>query len=222
MEEGRREEAQEAQFLFYLICRSSMANAVNEVSAEEKRWMVVGICLTKILAPTLRKAVRIEMEDWYTLLRKPPTEIHKQVYEKHMKTLPPSTFRLQYRNINNNNQHKLFNAYDYGVKDSLSLARLFVQQFMANFTDFDDTMDLSVILTIMCEAQPFTLSTAAACARYLKTEIRNAWAHSCFAQWTERKFSDAINKMQALVEITNLSATVKKEACDELQNTGIC
>ena len=145
-----------------------MASDVNYLSDEESRWVVVGICLTKVLTPTLRNAVAAELQKWYNLLSQPPIEIHKQVYGTHKKTLPPSTLFLQYKNINGNNVHKSSSAYDYAVNDHLSLAELFVQPFMAKFTGFDDTMDLSALLSIMCEADPFVKCGAAAHARNVR------------------------------------------------------
>ena len=145
-----------------------MASGVNYLSDEESRWVVIGICLTKVLTPTLRNVVAAELQKWYNLLSQPPTEIHKQVYGTHKKTLPPSKHCLQYKNINGNNVHKSPSAYDYAVNDHLSLARLFVQPFMAKFTGFDDTMDLSALLSIMCEADPFLKCGAVAHARNVR------------------------------------------------------
>ena len=146
-----------------------MASSVNYLSDEESRWVVIGICLTKVLTPTLRDAVDGELQKWYNLLSQPPIEIHKQVYRTYKKTLPPSPFLLQYKSINGNNVHKSkTSAYDYAVNDHLSLARLFVQPFMAKFTGFDDTMDLSALLSIMCEADPFVKCGAAAHARNVR------------------------------------------------------
>jgi len=144
-----------------------MASGVNYLSDEESRWVVIGICLTKVLTPTLRKVVDAKLQNWHNLLKNPPVAIDKQVPGKHKKTLPLSTFSLQYKNINGN-MHKSSSAYDYAVKDPLSLARLFVQPFMAKFTGFDDTMDLSALLSIMCEADPFVKCGAAAHARNVR------------------------------------------------------
>ena len=110
------------------------------ISDEERRWAVVGVCLTKVLAPALRNVLATELQNWYHLLCQAPVEIDKQVFPKYKKKLPPSKYMLKYENINNNNAT---HAYDYAVKDPLSLAKLFVQPFMAAFTGFDQTMDIS-------------------------------------------------------------------------------
>ena len=80
--------------------------ASSYVSDEESRYVVIGICLTKVLSPTLRKVVNTELQSWYSLLCKPPVEIDKQVFGTHKRTLPPSKTSLQYKNINGNNACK--------------------------------------------------------------------------------------------------------------------
>ena len=197
----------------YLIYRSG----TDSKSANEKRWSAIGICLHKILAPTLRNALDRELQNWYGHLTQPPIEIHKQVYGTHKKTLPGSRFSLQYKNINGNYVHKLPSAYDYAVNDHLSLARLIVQPFMAKFTGFDDTMDLSTLLSIMSEADPFVICSAAAHARQVRFRVRNVWSHGNFSIWTNATFNNAIEKMQRLVDSTNLSSDVQKKVCDDLQ-----
>lgn len=213
---------------FYIIYRSSMANAVStgSTSAEEKRWSAIGICLNKILAPSLRKAADIELQDWYNLLTRPPHVIDEQVFTKHRKTLLPSKFPLQYRNVNSNNVHNSRpKAWDYAVKDHLSLAKLFVRPSMTRCTGFDETMELSAVLSIICEACPFVRSGVADHAKNVRSSVRSVWADSDFSEWTNVKFNDATEEMQCLVEGTNLSDVVKKEVCDDLQrikNKGIC
>ena len=84
--------------------------------------------------------------------------------------------------------HKSSSAYDYAVNDHLSLAKLFVQPFTAKFTGFDDTMDLSALLSIMCEAYPFVICGAAAHARQVRFGVRNEWSHGNFSMWTHAMF----------------------------------
>jgi tRNA A22 N-methylase len=64
-----------------------MASAVNtgDISSKERRWMVVGVCLNKVLTPTLRKAVDKELQHWYNILSQPPDDIDKQVFPKYKK-----------------------------------------------------------------------------------------------------------------------------------------
>jgi hypothetical protein len=201
----------------YLIDRLLMAST-SSISDEERRWTVVGICFTKVLTPNLRNVVAKELQIWYHRLCQPPDEIHKQVFGMFKKKLPPSGFLLQYKNINKNDVHKSRSAYDYKVKDPLSLAKLFVPPFMAMFTGFDQTMDTSAVLAVMSEADPFVTSGAAADAKTVRSDIRNKWAHCNFSDWTEPTFLAAFQGMECLVKKMNLPPADEKALCDDLDS----
>ena len=188
---------------------------ISQLTAEERRWAVIGLCLTKVLTPALRKVLETEMPKWYNDLCQPPTEIDKQVYPTHQRELSPSCLKLNYKNINNNDKAP---ANDYTVKDSLSLAKLFVQPYMCHFTGFDETMDLSAVLSLISEAAPFIDMGAAAHAKKVRKEIRNAWAHSNFADWTKAKFDACFLSMDTLLKSINLSSESKEKFCKELHN----
>ena len=196
-----------------------MASAVSvtlRISDEERRWVVVGVCLNKVLTPALRNALDTELQKWYHLLCQKPDEIDKQVFPKHKKNLPPSTFPLKYENVNNNKVHKSPKSYDYAVKDHLSLAKLFVQPFMSMFTGFDETMDASAVLSVMCEAAPFLASGAAVDAKKIRSDIRNKWAHCNFSEWTPPVFISALQDMESLVKKLNLAPADQNVLCDDL------
>ena len=202
----------------------TVSRSTTEISLEEQYWILVGIGLNKVLAPTLRKVVETELERWHDYLCKPPDEIDKQNFVKYKKNLPPSKNLLRYQNINNNSTHRLASAYDYRVKDALSLARLFVLPFMAHFTGFDETMDMSVLLTIIGEAAPFASSGAAVEARKLRSDVRNPWARCNFSDWTVHVFNASFQAIESLVKKINLPAADEKKVCDELdfwKQTGI-
>ena len=186
------------------------------VTDKERRWVVVGICLNKILTPALRKVLSNEIPKWHQALIKPPIEIDKQTSGKHVKNLPPSTMKLNYDSINNNVVHKSPKLYDYAVKDPLSLAKLFMKPFMASFTGFDHTMDTSAVLSVMCEAQPFIASGAAVLAKKVRSDIRNEWAHCDFSQWTEPNYQSAIKDMESLVKQARLTPVEEKLVLDDL------
>ena len=188
------------------------------VSDEERRWVVIGICLTKVLTPALRDVLANEIPKWYQMLLQPPCEIDKQALGKHQKILPPSTLKLNYASINNNAAHKSPRTYDYAVKDPLSLAKLFLKPFMANFTGFDQTMDASAVLSVMCEAQPFFASGAAIIAKKVRSDIRNEWAHCNFSHWTEPNFQAALQSMESLIKKANLAPVERKRFLDDLDS----
>ena len=193
-----------------------MASAVSAtpVSNEERRWVVIGVCLTKVLTPALRNVLATEIPKWHQILCQPPTEIDKQVYGRHKIQLNPSTLDLNYKNINNNHTLRSPRAFDYAVKDPLSLAKLFVLPFMSKFTGFDRTMDISAVLSVICEAAPFV--GAAADSKTVRSDIRNEWAHCNFVNWTEAKFIAAFQSMETLLKNVNLSRQDEQKLCDEL------
>ena len=194
------------------------ATSSNNVSDEERRWVIIGICLNKILTPELRKVLGNEIPKWYQTLLRAPTEIDKQTFGKHVRNLPPSTMKLNYDSINNNVVHKYAKLYDYAVKDPLSLAKLFVKPFMASFTGFDHTMDTSAVLSVICEAQPFITSRAAVLAKKARSDIRNEWAHCDFSHWTEPNYQSALNDIESLVKSVGLTTADEKIVLDEIDN----
>ena len=190
----------------------------SSITNEEKRWVVIGICLAKVLTPVLRNILATEIAIWYQLLCQPPTEIDKQVFvgHKYKKSLHPSILKLNYKNINNNDALRLPSAFDYAVRDPLSLAKLFLKPSMCKFTGFDQTMDISAVLSVICEAAPF--AGAAAHANTVRSDVRNEWAHCNFANWTEAKYMSAFQSMENLLHNVSLSAEKKQNVCDELNS----
>ena len=195
---------------------ASPSTTSTNISDDERRWAVVGVCLTKVLTPALRNVLATELKNWYHRLCQAPVEIDKQVFSKYKKKLPPSKYMLKYENINNNNARKSTHVYDFAVKDPLPLAKLFVQPFMAAFTGFDQTMDISAVLTVMSEADSFISSGVAVDAKKVRSDIRNQWAHCDFTKWTVLKFNAAFQDMKSLVKKVKLSPADEKALCDDL------
>ncbi len=81
---------------------------------------------------------------------------------------------------------------------------------MALFTGFDQTMDMSAVLTVMCEADPFVSSGAAVDAKTIKSDVRNKWAHCNFSEWTQPDFNAAFQNMECLVKKMNFSPADEK------------
>ena len=200
------------------VSSSSASTSKNSVSVEERRWLIIGICLNKVLTPVLRKVLGNEIPKWYQTLLKPPVEIDQQTFGKFVKNLPPSTIKLNYDSINNNSGHKSPKLYDYNVKDSLSLAKLFMKPFMASFTGFDHTMDTSAVLSVMCEVQPFIACGADVLAKKVRSSVRNEWAHCDFSHWTEPVFQTALNDMESLVKTVGLTKAEEQIVLDDIDN----
>ena len=83
------------------------------VSDEERGWLIIGICLTKVLTPALKDVLANEMPIWYQNLLLPPYQIDKQTSAGHAKMLPPS--KLNYESVNNNYTICKTSSYDYMV-----------------------------------------------------------------------------------------------------------
>ena len=66
--------------------------------------------------------------------------LDKQTYPKFLKNIPRSTVNLNYESINNNDTAKHRSHYDYCVKDEVSLVKLFMKPFMAQFNAFDTVL----------------------------------------------------------------------------------
>ena len=190
--------------------------SLKTVSDDERRWVVVGICLTKVLTPALRDALANEMPIWHQNLILPPHEIDKQTFRKHMNNPPHSAFKLNYESINNNfSTHKSsYRKYDYAVKDPVSLAKLLMKPFMASFTAFDQTMDTSAALSVVAEAQPF--HAASGIAKKIRSDVRNEWAHCNFSHWTDVNYQAALKDVETLINNINLTPAGKKETLDDL------
>ncbi|XP_028390605.1 uncharacterized protein LOC114515537 isoform X2 [Dendronephthya gigantea] len=190
------------------------------ITDEQRRWVVTGICLNKLLTPVLRNLLGREIPVWYKSLCLPPSSINTQTFAKHEKKLHPSNITLNYGNINKNfvNHKSKHSSYDYAVKDAISLAKLFLQPFMAKFTGFDTTMDLSAALTLICESHPFYSSGAAAQAKIVRSVVRNEWAHCNFSHWTDVNFFACIQEIELLVRKLNMAPADEKDFLDELNN----
>ena len=198
----------------------SVPAASTVITDEQRRWVVTGICLNKLLTPVLRTVLGQQIPFWYNNLCLLTNPINKQTYKKHATKLPPSTVKLNYGNINKNydNHKSTYSAYDYDVKDPESLAKLFVQPFMAKFTGFDQTLDLSAALTLISEADPFHLSGAAAQANIVRSNVRNEWAHCDFSHWSEMNYHTCIQHIESLVKTLNLSSAAENDFVNELNN----
>ena len=182
---------------------------------EHRRWLVVGTVLHSVLLPYVRKKIEQKMKPFYQNLLA-NYGLDKQTYPTHLKTIPPTTLKLNYESINNNAAlGRDTHCFDYCVKDEVSLAKLFMKPFMAHFNAFDSSFDASAALAVLCSAPPF--SFAASSADRVRSEVRNEWAHCNYASWTEVKHDTCFDRMETLVEDLGFAPAEKKELVAELQ-----
>ena len=196
------------------VTRSTLSK---NISDDERRWVIMGICLNKVLTPTLRDVLSKEIPKWYQKLCLPPTEIDKQTPGRFENVMP---HKLNYESINNNTIHKSRKSpkFDYAVKDPVSLAKLFMKPFMANFSGFDHTMDTSAVLSVMCGSQLFIGYGAAPDAEKIRSDIRNNWAHCDFSHWTEHNFQTALILMKSFIKKVGLTPPEEKNVCEDIDH----
>ncbi|XP_070541956.1 uncharacterized protein [Ptychodera flava] len=184
----------------------------------EKRWLVVGICVNKIINPLLRKHVDSRLMTLYSTL-KSVHQIDNQGYPRHQKKFPPkSRSTLNYENINSNVALKKNHAaFNYNVTSHVDFAKLFLLPHMAKFSAFDDTCDASALLGLICNIQGncFDIHLKRE-AGILRSRIRNPWAHCNFSDWDELKYMESFQVMNSLIAHLNLPDNEEKNKRSEL------
>ena len=188
------------------------------VSDDEKRWIVFGIALNKVLVPKIRPFVEQEIRKEYQKLIT-DHKIHTERYnwlEKYTAT------SLKYENINRNYTFKTpdgkydYPTFDYRVKSHIDFAKLFVENYMAKFNAFDERCDASALLALLGKVPVFSPDVQKA-ARNLHSP-RNDWAHCTFSEWNEKGFRPSFDKMEKLVKSLGLPSTDESGIIRELED----
>lgn len=137
-----------------------------DLDDNQKRWLVIGICLHTVVSPTLRKYVSSAMDTLYNTLKQ-VNNIHQQSFPNILKKFPPGHTVLNYDSVNNNStipsdrRKRNPSCLDYKIQNSVDLSKLFLAQNMANYTGFDDTCDLSALLGTLAKSDMSRLGKAA-------------------------------------------------------------
>ena len=194
------------------------------VSDEEKRWIVVGIAMNKVAAPVLRDAVKQGMDTNYANL-----EGHCQLLYPPctLKTLTHGVVRadpilknLKFQNINNNHLvHGVCN-YNFNIYSSVDLAKLYLPGYLAQFSAFDESLDMTAILRLLgfknYMPAPVFSSLTQVSADDVRENVRNKWGHVDFTEWTDALFNDCFDKLKTLVRSLGLVAGLEKDTLDQL------
>ena len=196
-------------------------------SDEEKRWLVVGVAMTKVVAPVLRDVVKQGMDLHYKNL-----DAYCNNLPIHLRcNLSTLTFSqaskdsilksLKFENINNNSQtHGKTKAnYNYNVSSPVDLAKLYLPDYLALFSAFDESLDLSAILRLLGCSRPLSIFPSPgiqAAADDVRDNIRNKWAHANFSEWSEAFFTDCFTKLETLVKSVGLGAKELKDTLYQL------
>ena len=205
------------------------------VSVEEKRWIVVGIAMNKVAAPVLRDAVQQGMDtnyanlDGHCQLLHPPCTLKTLTHG--VVRADPFLKNLKFQNINNNDDlyGKRYGSYSYSIDNSFHLAKLYLPDYLAQFSAFDDSLDMTAILRLLgfknyipAGAAVFS-PTIQASADDVRENVRNKWGHVDVTEWTDALFNDCFDKLKSLVSCLGLTAGVEKNTMDQLddwQNKG--
>ena len=198
------------------------------VSDEEKRWIVVGIAMNKVAAPVLRDAVKRGIDANYANLDR-----HCQLFHPPctLKTLThgvvqadPILRKLKFQNINNNDHlyGKCYGRYNFSINDSVDLAKLYLPDYLAQFSAFDDSLDMTAILRLLgfrnyMPAVVFSPHTQTS-ADDVRENVRNKWGHVDVTEWTDALFNDCFDKLKTVVRSLGLTAVVENTTLDQLDD----
>ena len=198
------------------------------ISDEEKRWFVVGVASAKVAA-SLHDTIQKGMASHYAYLDthykslSPPCKLSTLTFSQASKD---TTLKcLKFENINGNSQMhgKDKKNYDYNVSSEVELAKLYLPNYLAKFSAFDESLDLSAILRLLGCSKPApifpsrdpVLSIQMA-ADDVRDNCRNKWAHPNFSEWTEDFFNDCFSKFEDLMKSVGLPSTEEKSPLVEL------
>jgi hypothetical protein len=137
------------------ICLSVLVPSP-DLDEDTKRWLVVGICLHSVISPALRQYVKPFVTQGYKTAQQ-THGIQAQTYQNYLEHYPPTNKHLNYESVNEN-KHKYgtrYKQYDYKIADAVEYSKLFLSPFMAHYTKFDSTCDLSALLGIIANINTF-------------------------------------------------------------------
>ena len=203
-----------------------MANMM--ISDEEKRWVVVGIAMQTV-APVLRSFVKQGMEshykniDGYLSSRRTPCTLSTLTF---LQLNIDSTLKsLKFENVNNNIQThgKRKQLYNYNVCSPVDLAKLYLPDYLAQFSSFDDSLDMTGILRLLGVDRPAPifrspnpLISIQFAADEVRENVRNKWAHYEAAEWSQEFFKECFDKLEKLVRSLQLTDGVEKSILEQL------
>ena len=189
------------------------------MTENQKRWLVAGIALNKILIPQIRPFVEQGINTEYINL-KTSHNIHGQSTSGRLQRWPQA---LKYENINGNDGlPKLrggkfdYSRFDCRVMSHVDFARLYVQNHMAHFTAFDDHCDASAVLTLLGRVPVFSVAVQTAADDVRQT--RNDWAHCVFTKWDQTNFLKSFKGMEQLVR--TMALPDERKILGELKDWG--
>ncbi|CAC5421080.1 unnamed protein product [Mytilus coruscus] len=196
----------------YLWSKSKPA----DLDDNQKRWLVVGICLHSIISPALRTYVVPILTVLYNELIR-YQKIDTQTYLTHLKQYQPTNAYLNYEAVNNNKAMYGYQKanYDYTIKSVVDLSKLFLQPHMTHYTGFDETCDSSTLLGLIINIDKFP-PVVKSDAEDVRRNIRNPWAHCDFTEWDAVKYNNSFQQMEKQVKDLSLSPNEEHQIIGEM------
>ena len=208
-----------------------------DVLGNNKRWLVTLVTSNKFVAPVLKDIVKQGMDKLYASLdnhlnglptpRSLQTLTYADVCHLAATPSPASSLKdLNFGNINNNSRvhGRTKMAYNYNVNSSVDLAKLYLPYYLAVFSAFDKSMDLSAALRLLgCRKYPVQIFVSSnpfhdiqSLADDVRENVRNRGSHFKESDWTQIFFDQCFDKLKALLKYLPLLPVEKKELLDEL------
>ena len=195
------------------------SSTLHSVTDNQKRWLVFGIALNKVLVTQIRPFLDQGIQREYGN-RQASHSIHTQSTSGRLKKWPRF---LKYENINGNDAlSKLpggrfdYSLFDCRVTSHVDFARLYVENHMAKFTAFDEHCDASAVLTLLGKVPVFSLAVQSASDDV--RQARNAWAHCVFSDWDSVNYQQRFNEMETLVKALGLPPSIESKVLGELKD----
>ena len=174
---------------------------LNTLTENHKRWCAYGFGLNHVLVPAIRPVLRKEILEEYNHL---VSTCGINFQTTHKFPYPKYPISMNYKNINGNDKK----PFDYQVTSHVDFGKLFLQDFMAKFSAFDETCDASAVLSLL-EKVPIFSPDLQKAAKAVRDE-RNVWAHCNFTEWNNSDFEKRFDAMEKLVEEVSLYAEEDK------------
>ena len=198
-----------------------VSNEISTTNDNQRRWVILGIALNKVLIEKIRLFVEQEIQREYRNLQT-RRQIHTQNF---IGRLQRYIVPLNYANINGNdtlpkkpNGSYDYFTFDYRVTSHIDFAKLYLENYMTKFNAFDEHCDALAVLTLLVRVPVFPAVVQAAAG--IVRQIRSSWVRCRFGEWDEIFFQVSLDKLKQLVKELDLTIAEKDALLAELDDWG--
>ena len=220
---------------FKRLVHWAVKRIIMDLLSNDKRWLVTLVTSNKVLAPVLTDIVKQGMENLYTSLDNhlnglpTPCSLKTLTFAdvSRLAATPSPLKGLNFGNINKNSdthgQKK--KAYNYSVSSPVDLAKLYLPNYLAVFSAFDISMDMSVTLRLLGRKNYPQKIFFSSDPRYniqsladdVRKNVRNRVCHFNESDWTQIFFDQCFDKLKNLVRgLPLLNVMEKKKLLNQL------